>query len=1481
MDRKIAYKLYSDDIEKIVRVDFSIYGNQDIINNSVISESQGITTASVDDNGEVVNEGVNSRKLGVTDRRSVCLTCGEMALYCPGHFGHIRLAEPAFHMGYQIIVKDILSCVCIRCHKLLVNKKKDNIVRILKTKFGLERFSAIKELCKKVTHCEIDGTPAHNITIEKKQGSKILLVRPRKKNKDESDKKSMPQMLSAQLCYDILKFISDEDYQVMGFDPQRSRPENMIIVNFPVPPVPVRPSIQKEEGDSMYMDDLTHKLTDIIRSNENLKDSKGGNSLIKSNNMGEDQLLLQCHVATFFANDIAGMPKSQQKNKKPTKSVSERLKGKEGRIRGNLMGKRVDMSSRSVITSDPNIAINEVGVPIIIAKRQTFPEIVTEHNIKYLRQLVKNGRDRYPGANYVFQTRIDDQGRESRNCFQLRDMETPVNIKIGDIVERHLVNGDIIIFNRQPTLHKLSMMGHICHIINDHTLKTFRLNVNVTDPYNADFDGDEMNAHIPQSIQTVCETRIILNASKRFINPSTSRMAMNAKQDTAMGIYTLTKDKTIIDWKFAMNLLMKTNRGLSTQIEKYQDITGKQLFSLLLGSDINIAKRNDDGGFSMRIKNGKLLDGTLTKSDISGIAQKIWKRYGSSETTHFFDNLQRMMLSYLMIRGFTVGIGDMVIPKESHQFIYDIIETARKKVSSSITEYENDHYIMTAEAFEEHTKTSLQTIQGDIQKKAMQTIDPDGGLFNTITSGSNGTETNAGQIAGCVGQIIVEGKRIAKKYNNRAFPMFYQFDDSAIGRGFCVNSFTTGLNPPEMWFHVISGREGVIDTQIKTAETGYVQRKFVKSLEDIKVEYDGTVRNANGKIIQCVYGDNGISTEKQIEQKIGLITANNQTVRTKYVYTEDEWKIMEKKINSKYTLNLNEKLYRKLIFLRNKMRKIQKSVNTTEVSFSDVYYMPVDLNFIVNIVINKDKRQNKTVVDPYYVLQNIKKMYTDQHVVLRFKEDSVIKKRDEQQIKLCLKFFLFDVLSPKRCTDEYQLSLEEFDLIVSEYNKAVSQAKVDSGEMVGILGAQGIGEPVTQLNLRSFQRAGIGKTVTSGLGRIKELNDATKNIKTPVTKIVLEDAYKKDKFIAAEISANLKYTTLKDVVETAEIYYDPNVNDKNGIMKRDGISHVFFSGSGSKQVCQENIKNMPWLLRLKLSKERMNNRRITLLEIKTSFCKNWSRIQEGGSNKTKYGPAIQKITKVAILSNYDNSPEPTVHIRFNANNYNTNTLVSFQEIVIEMFKIKGLDKITESNSIVEEPYVTFDDEGNVITEKQFVIFAEGNNLEDFTKISGISMENSFTNNVVTIYETYGIEAAKTALIKEFKIAIESSGGTTGYHHLALLMDTMTFMGSLVPFNRHGADKLDTDPLARASFEETVEQLLHAAAYSKTDYVRSISSQVMLGQLINAGTGAFDILIDHDKIKQSMPKTEKIKQSTFVKQKGIAADLLNKKREGKL
>jgi DNA-directed RNA polymerase II subunit RPB1 len=478
-------------------IEFCIWDNDDIRNSSALGrDTEGLMFPDLYVDSEPKKGGLIDARMGTTDDNIICVTCGLNTKYCVGHFGHITLETPVFNIIYIQIVKKILSCVCLKCSKILVHKNVKELDDIVKNKIGMNRLNSIKESNKEVQTCQNCGTPVSKIKLDSKKTSfAIQLIAEIKMDEHNDDMKvvdkKVSRILTAEDCYNILKNISDNDCILLGLNAIASRPESMIIRTLPVPPVPVRPSVRLEGSSSTREDDLTVSLANIVKANKRLSSSKEPMNKTSQvvQNISTNAQFLQYHVATYYDNDTSLMPRSEQKSGKSNKSLCERLKTKEGRFRNNLMGKRVDFSARTVITPDPSISINQVGVPIDVAMKLTFPEIVTPYNIGRLQELVKNGRSIYPGANYV----IKKNPNGTENNIALMYRKDKIELHQGDVVLRHLNDTDIVLLNRQPTLHKQSMMGHYVHVIDDPTYASFRVNVGVTAPYNADYDGITRN----------------------------------------------------------------------------------------------------------------------------------------------------------------------------------------------------------------------------------------------------------------------------------------------------------------------------------------------------------------------------------------------------------------------------------------------------------------------------------------------------------------------------------------------------------------------------------------------------------------------------------------------------------------------------------------------------------------------------------------------------------------------------------------------------------------------------------------------------------------------------------------------------------------------------------------------------------------------------------------------------------------------------
>ncbi len=462
---------YDHDIDVVKGIRFCILSPEEILRMSVAE----ITKTDTYIGNEPVINGLYDPRMGVLDHNKICQTCEQKNTFCPGHFGHIKLVKPVFYIQFFDQVRKLLKCVCFRCSRILAVPESDEIKTIMSKKYSRQkRWELMYKLCgKKCPHCNA------------KQADKISrepIVKVVMEWKDMEDPAQKKIVFTAEDVLNIFKRISDRDCDILGFSPKFSRPEWMICTILPVPPPAVRPSVKADTGQRSE-DDLTHKLCDIVKSNKALatRVDKG----VTKEQLDIATQVLQYHVATFIDNQIPGINPAQQRTGRLIKSLSERLKGKEGRIRGNLMGKRVDFSARSVITPDPNISIDELGVPIKIAMNLTFPEIVNKYNKDRLMVYVQNGPDIYPGAKFLRKPNLNNR------TFRLKNFDrATIVLEEGDIVERHLIDGDYVLFNRQPSLHKMSMMGHRIKVM---PYNTFRLNLCVCKCYNADMDGDEIN----------------------------------------------------------------------------------------------------------------------------------------------------------------------------------------------------------------------------------------------------------------------------------------------------------------------------------------------------------------------------------------------------------------------------------------------------------------------------------------------------------------------------------------------------------------------------------------------------------------------------------------------------------------------------------------------------------------------------------------------------------------------------------------------------------------------------------------------------------------------------------------------------------------------------------------------------------------------------------------------------------------------------
>jgi DNA-directed RNA polymerase II subunit RPB1 len=1490
---------YDDTYNQIECIDFDIWGNDQIKRSSVLGNGPGIEVPDLYDNGEPKKWGLIDPRLGPSSHESYCAECGLDVEGCVGHFGHIDLAEVIFHIGYANYVHKILSCICPRCAKLLIHKNEDEIKEILKTKFGKDRMTCIRGLSKNVTYCQYSNygcgvqIPKIKLDIKKSSSSIKIIAEFESDNKDENEGgRKTKHILTPETIYDILKNISDEDCKILGMDPSRSRPEDMVQKVFPVPPVPMRPST-KGMGESVSgEDDLTHKLADIIKANTRVLKNKENHGENNSKFNNDHAQLLQYHGITYMDVDAMPLLKNDQKAK-PFKSITSRIKSKSGRVRNNLMGKRGDFTGRTVITCDPAISINQLGVPVKMAMNLTFPETVTPYNIDELQKLVKNGRNVYPGANFVFPTNINIPGKRTKQI-DLRFRREGIDLHYGDIVERHLKDGDIVLLNRQPTLHKQNMMGHYIKIINNPDLLTFRLSVTVTAPYNADFDGDEMNIFVPQSLQTQVELEEIASVEKQLIDPGSSKPVFGIVQDGLLGSYNLTSSSVRIDWRTAMNIMSYTSLEDFKHIKKQKkEYTGAELFSLIIPSGINMSK----SGFV--VKDGNIVSGQLSKKSLgkqnNNLIQLIWDAYGVDKTRKFCDDIQRLVNNYNLWNGFSVGIGDTFISENINNEIKKIFESKELKVEHIITEIENNPNLMKQELYEFKLLSELNIVQPDVSKIIMNNMGALNAFHIMYTSGSKGDPTTIGNMCGCLGLQQFEGTIIPKKYNKRTSIYFHQNDDRGPSRGLIDRSFVNGLEYSQYVFHMMAARSGTIDQAVKTAETGYTQRKLIKSMEDVMIKYDNTVRNANNSIIQFVYGDSGADTTRQYEYTIKMVEFSNQELEN-----EHKFSVQELKEYKSFSQTDNNTLYENIKNMRDAIRINTRKAKIDYVILMTSFMIPINLNRIIDTIIeSKDMMESldskeSTNFTPKYIIDSIEKVLLNNMTSLlcmteNDKNDiNSLKNRDEKMHKIVLRTCLYDALSPKKVLLDRKINKKQFDNIIVEIGKNFNKNIVESGEMAGIIAAQSIGEPLTQMTLNAFHHIGVTLGTHGGVQRIKELLSISKKPKISLMQIYFTEKYTQSKEMAHKIASHIRHTTLKEIRGRINVHYDPYPNEKDSIMKNDNIKNVFHHNKGTRKE-QTDIANLPWLIRIELNKEKMLETEVVVIDIVSKFCSWWEkRFSDNKQLKKEEKKVLSKITQMAILSNTDNDKYPVIHIRFNAkdmekDNFDLTTIDNFIDYVLDPFKLKGINKITNVDPPQEERVVLFNNETGEVDgkTKQYVVQTTGVNLIDIRYLNGIDLTKTLSNNVLEMYEIFGIEIARAVLLKELTIAYERSQGDVNYQHISIIVDQMTSTGQINSIDRHGMNKSDNSPLSRASFEKTIEQLLIASVYAETDHINSVSSKIMVGSVFEGGTGLCCLELDTEMIENSeyLEITEKTKKFTEINTETQASDIINKKEKG--
>lgn len=1459
-----------------------------------------------------------------------------------GNMGHCELAMPVYHPIFFSKVFDLVKIICPACSNIRTNDTvtKDILVRKLSGIIEKERVRAANLIIKsKKQSCTYCGHELPDVV--KDAQSQIIGMAFKYPSRE-----NVPEPISASNVHRILERISDEDSQLLGYNPEFSRPEWMIITILPICPPTVRPSVVTDDG-KIQDDDLTQSLHNIIKYNNIVK-----HQLTQPEDQRKDfernYNTLQLQVAALIDNRTSAYPPVRNRSHRALQTIKSRHYSKKGRMRSNIQGKRCNKTARTVITADPKISIREKGIPYQVAKTVTFGERVNRYTRDHLATLVHRGADEYPGANEI---KLPGQNVPINLSCLSREERENLSLPIGTIVYRHLLSGDIAMSNRQPTLHKMNMMAHRIKVLPG---RSFRHSVNITEPYGADFDGDEMNLLLCQHRATSIELEHLAMSSTQMVSPQANKPVVGAVQDTVLSMCRASSehicgygpDETrYLNYCDFMKLSSNVSRdsGVFPQPSIHGwttiDIINMMLPPISLKRNVNL----NDQKLPIDIINGELQrapkgtrqapfqkDSGLLKASTGSLFHIIWKDHGHKIAADLLDDFSRFSAEWLVVECFSVGMRDFKLG----QYYLDHIETIKEDYMHRAEQLEyalhNANYTDTVrfdlglgnrgltannyEQFEQDIDFILKECRNKCQEYAQKHImeydpQPDGTpgrLYDNrfmamVNSGSKGKPTNMVQIVAALGPQDMGGQRVRDFYHRRPLPLVPKDSLSAEDRGMVTSSYMQGNNLIEYILHAMAGRNGVISTSIKTAETGYLQRKLVKRLEDLTVYYDGTVRGGGEIIIQYIYGGDGYDGSKVEKQNINHMGFSMSELIQYYSFTEVDLDNLEL-----YAKDTGLKINREY---ENQMVNAQVEQIVSDWKYLRTRY-PFDLPDSVPSVVNFDR-----------LLHNVKQRMGIRGQLPYLKEDEVLLpsminnelNRLEKSLKLptvdsinhfSLRQFFCLLRSKYNSRDlifKHGYNAYSFKELVVETIRRFYDGLITPGEAVGPIAAQSIGEPTTQMTLDTFHETGGKAAVSGGVPRFKEILSVT-IMKTPSVAIYLnnvaipksimeritshplgnklvpvnapatmrtvdkfllglaetdqgrlEAKQLKKEFINLYMNStvesgksitgimdgfeNLKY---RDVINRSDVYYVASEEDMN----TPELSKFKVDDDG---LTEDTLSFPCWLVIFEVSHEKHNNyieqqfgtddvtgmNYIYIPGQHNSYIRGHLTADEGADARD--WSAILGTSDITIIDKIEAAKESLLNRKIRGINGIKKTTVRAVKTDIKL----------DNGRIVRRSSPDYGKMAEVMMSDQtYIIDTIGTNLLEILMDPAVDPYRTITNSIVEANEIFGIEAARSCIIRELEAVLHNADVSIDRRHISLLADAMTCRGFIQKIDRYGAKKGESGPISVASFEETTTVVCNAAAHATLDTLKGVSGNIMFGNFLkNIGTNAFDLLLD--------------------------------------
>jgi len=1386
-------------------VRFRYYTDEEIKKLAVVHVQQ----ASTYDRGVPKTDGINDARMGLIDHTVRCPTC--FKANCDQHFGFVELVRPVFRLGTINLILMVLRSVCRECGrpKCIIPGLEYTATHIAPMELSpaimalepsRERLRLISEACRSklvCPHClapQPTYTKRSRIFIDISYRAKDLASEFVKSRGPEYlvflKQRFMPDDAAA-----VLYALHDTTKQFFGLD----RPESLMCRLQIVPPPIIRPSNFVGETKVRSENDLTVALQDVVRTNlefQGLLDEWATTHKFdpKQYELAYDKLQIMVagivnHAIKKAAAQDGLLPMVTATSKRKVIDLKCRLNGKKARVRGNLSGKRVDQSGRTVISGDASHDIDELGVPRAMMNKLTFPETVTNFNYATLAASVILGAYQDNGALAV---RPPNHSNDHVIWLPILDREARVDLatqlRPGWTVERHLRAGDWVLFNRQPSLWKASMMAFRAYPVDGLTV---RLPLPVTRAFNADFDGDEMNIHALQGYEAIAEAQELMSVAQQIVTPQSNSVIIGLVQDSLVGAYRLTSSDSMFGLEDTLDLITAFHYSVPGRDlddpEEYRAMTlrppeafrtfqlprpailtksgprwtGKQIVSQLIPTSIHICKNPEatlsdmDGPNGLVIRHGDLLAGRLTKTYLgaanTGLVYAIWRLYGPHGTHKFISDAQRLFVKHLAHDGPTQSIVDcfMGTPETTVRILSNYLSR-----SDAILDLD-----LPWDVKEAKSSSILQDTLRAVGSTVLQHVRPTSALANCVHSGSKGNVMNIAQIGGCVGQQTVYGRRVPLRQTRlgpRTLVYYSPGDLRAEARGFIANSYLSGLTPAEFFEHQMAGREGIVATAVNTSESGYNQRRMIKGQESQCIGYDGTVRVTTNIIIQAMYGGDDLDGSRLERVKLAWLFQDQQV----------------QQFQKRFTTSTKREFEDAIVFLR---RHAVLRANL---------FKQLDLQFPCALALGP--LLLAATEDPHET------SFSDLvHDIFHLHKN--IHSATKPIWNVSVASFVCQVL-------EYGPIVLKFrSTIVAMYAKAL----VAPGEGVGALGASSIGEPSMQMTLNVFHYSGIAdKNVTiTGLPRFKQLINGVDTYDT--ANMIAEVRSFEDISQATQIAS----VYLKDIVKGTIQVGSMGTSLFHGITARGPFSLKF--GCEAQSTCKVlhiqgdwasmvrhnmNVQTVAKSLRETFSYDAMVFER----PIWTSSFATWTVV---------LAPWISHAAVPAIV-----------------------------EGLVQQQKVSGLEYVKKAITFQEK---TFMFEGPM-TRSRHVVETEGSNIIDLARCPFVVPETIRSNNVVEVARTFGISAGLVVLQAELHKVLAFDSSYIDPRHTWLLSDTMGRSGSLAAMTRHNMETLGSSLLQRASFEQSLDVFEEGAAFGRSDPLAGATERIITGQPVCIGTGLMGI-----------------------------------------